>query len=376
MSKIFNKIISYALVFTLIFGLFSASSVHAAEDNTLKVRVLGTTDIHAHIMNYDYYADRETNAFGLVKISTLLKELREDHNTILVDNGDVIQGNPFGEYVYRNLKENEVSPIMAALNLLDYDAATVGNHEFNYGLDFLDQTLAGAEFPIVTANVFKDDGGANDEPYFGQYIVVDREFVDENGNTQTIKVGFTGFVTPQIMTWDAGHLTGKVVTKDITETARTIIPQMQAEGAELIVAISHSGIETTEQAPGAENAVYDLTKVDGIDAVVSGHQHGMFPGDSRFNNVDTIDNEKGLVNGVPVVMPNNWGSHLGMIDLELQQVDGEWNVVDSQSSIVSAEQSQPDEEMVELVKEWHEGTLDYVRSPVGTTTAPINSFFA
>ncbi|MDV2886335.1 bifunctional 2',3'-cyclic-nucleotide 2'-phosphodiesterase/3'-nucleotidase [Alkalihalophilus pseudofirmus] len=378
MSKSLTKMMSVMMVFTLMFSLFSfpAADVKAEENDTLKVRVLGTTDIHAHIMNYDYYADRESNSFGLVKLSTLIKELREDHNTILVDNGDLIQGNPLGEYVHNNLKEGELSPIIAAMNLLDFDAGTLGNHEFNYGLDFLENTMAGANFPIVSANVFTDDGGANDQPHYDQYVIVDREFVDENGETHTVKVGLTGFVTPQIMTWDAGHLTGKVVTKDITETAKKVIPQMKEEGAELIVAIAHSGIETREQPPGAENAVYDLTKVEGIDAVVSGHQHGIFPGDSRFNNVDTIDNEKGTVNGVPVVMANNWGSHVGMIDLDLEKVDGDWTVADSQSAIKSAAGYDVDEEMAEAVKEWHEGTLEYVRSPVGTTTAPINSFFA
>ncbi|WP_338786733.1 bifunctional 2',3'-cyclic-nucleotide 2'-phosphodiesterase/3'-nucleotidase [Metabacillus sp. FJAT-53654] len=383
-----RKLFHGALATTLAISVLPFSSITSianAEGSpvTMKVRLLETTDIHAHIMDYDYYGDKSVTNFGLVRTSTLLKQRQaEVENSILVDNGDLIQGNPLGEYVNnQGLSDGQVHPIISAMNLLDYDAATLGNHEFNYGLDFLNETMDDAEYPVVNANVFH--AGNQEDYYFKPYEIVEKEFVDDNGETHTVKVGFTGFVPPQINVWDKKHLDGKVVTKDIVESAKKIIPEMKEQGADLIIVIAHTGVDSSEGISGAENAVFDLTKqVSDIDAVVSGHQHNLFPGDARFNAVANIDNVKGTVNGVPVVMPKNWGSHLGLIDLELKRTaviegDEEWEVVDSQSKAepISGVTEQ-NQEMVAAVKNAHESTLDYVRKSVGTTSAPINSFFS
>ncbi|MGM7720162.1 bifunctional 2',3'-cyclic-nucleotide 2'-phosphodiesterase/3'-nucleotidase [Metabacillus sp. Hm71] len=389
LNRIFKRKIFYgALASTLALSVFpfsSLSGIAHAEDTpvTMNVRLLETTDIHAHIMDYDYYGDKSVTNFGLVRTSALLKQRQaEVENSILVDNGDLIQGNPLGEYVYKQgLRDGEVHPIIAAMNLLDYDAATVGNHEFNYGLDFLNETMDDANYPVVNANVFH--AGNQNDYYFKPYEIVEKEFVDHNGETHKVKVGFTGFVPPQINVWDKKHLDGKVVTKDIVESAKKIVPEMKEQGADLIIVIAHTGIDPNEGQSGSENAVFDLAKqVADIDAVVSGHQHNLFPGDSRFNGAANIDNEKGTVNGVPVVMPKNWGSHLGMIDLTLQRtevVNGEeeWDVIDSKSTAESISGvTEKNQEMVAAVKSAHDATLEYVRKSVGTTTAPINSFFA
>ncbi|MDQ0229559.1 bifunctional 2',3'-cyclic-nucleotide 2'-phosphodiesterase/3'-nucleotidase [Metabacillus malikii] len=377
--KMLYSTFATALVVSIMpFQSFATTNAKATEPVKMDVRLLETTDIHAHIMDYDYYGDKTNSNFGLVRTATLLKQRQaEKENTLLVDNGDLIQGNPFGEYVFKNgLRDGEVHPIIAALNLLNYDAATLGNHEFNYGLDFLDETMDDANFPVVNANVFH----ANNETdyYYKPYEIVEKDFVDSNGDIHKVKVGFTGFVTPQINVWDKKHLDGKVVTKDIVESAKRVIPEMKENGADLVVVIAHSGVNTSEGVAGAENAVFDLTKqVADIDVVVSGHQHNTFPGDARFNGVAEIDNVKGTVNGIPVVMPKNWGSHLGIIDLELQLLDEEWEVVDSQATAepITAV-SERDNEMVEVVKKAHNSTLEYVRQSVGSTTAPINSFFS
>ncbi|MGN7939965.1 bifunctional 2',3'-cyclic-nucleotide 2'-phosphodiesterase/3'-nucleotidase [Metabacillus sp. 22489] len=383
-----RKLLYGTIATSLIVSMFTftpkTSTVFAEEQPvTMDIRLLETTDIHAHIMDYDYYGDKPSTSFGLVRTSALLKQRQaEKQNTILVDNGDLIQGNPLGEYVFRQgLEEGEVHPIIKAMNLLNYDAATLGNHEFNYGLEFLDETMDDANYPIVNANVFHASN--QDDYYFNPYEIVEKEFVDSNGNVHKVNVGFTGFVPPQINVWDKKHLEGKVVTKDIVESAKKVIPEMKEKGADLIVVIAHTGVDTSEGVTGSENAVFDLTKkVPDIDAIVSGHQHNLFPGDARFNGVDAIDNVKGTVNGVPVVMPKNWGSHLGIIDLKLQltnSANGEedWEVIDSISTAESISTvTEPNKEMVEAVKADHEATLDYVRQSVGSTTAPINSFFA
>ncbi|MED4802502.1 multifunctional 2',3'-cyclic-nucleotide 2'-phosphodiesterase/3'-nucleotidase/5'-nucleotidase [Bacillus atrophaeus] len=383
-SRSNNKTILRILLSSImILSLILPASPIRAEESAgphVNLSILATTDIHAHMMDYDYYSDKETAEFGLARTAELIaKHRKENPNTLLVDNGDLIQGNPLGEYAVKYEKDDIISgakthPIIDVMNHLDYDAGTLGNHEFNYGLDFLDGTIKGAGFPIVNANVKTLSG----KHRFTPYVIDEKTVTDENGNEQRIKVGYIGFVPPQIMTWDKKHLEGNVQVQDIVESANETIPQMKAEGADVIIALAHTGIEKQAQSTGAENAVFDLaTKTDGIDAIVSGHQHGLFP-DAEYAGIDKFDVEKGTINGIPVVMPSNWGKYLGVIDLNLEQSDGSWRVADSKGSIepIAGTVTSRDETVTNTIKQTHENTLEYVRKPVGQTEADINSFFA
>ncbi|MCM3784675.1 bifunctional 2',3'-cyclic-nucleotide 2'-phosphodiesterase/3'-nucleotidase [Neobacillus mesonae] len=372
------------------FQLFAVPGqpVSAEEAAKVKLRILETTDIHTNLVDYDYYSDKTVETYGLARTATLIKEARsEAKNSLLFDNGDLIQGNPLGDYVakVKPLKGDEVHPVYKAMNLLDYDAATLGNHEFNYGLGFLDQTLKGAEFPYVNANIYKDDGDddeSNDVNYFKPYEIIEKKVTDETGKEHTLKVGVIGLVTPQIMQWDSAYLTGKVIAKDIVKTAEKYVPEIEAAGADLIVALAHTGYDENAPAEMAENAVLPLSEVDGIDAILFGHAHKIFPG-TDFEGQKGVDLEKGTINGVAAVEPGAWGDHLGVIDLELQQVNGKWEVVDSKAvsrPIYDSANSKPiaevDSEIAAAVEAEHEATVEYVRGPVGETTAPITSYFA
>jgi 2',3'-cyclic-nucleotide 2'-phosphodiesterase / 3'-nucleotidase len=357
------------------------------DQDIVKLRILETTDLHVNLVNYDYYQDTVTDKYGLAKTSTLIKQARsESKNSLLFDNGDLIQGNPLGDYVAKEdpLQDGETHPVYKAMNLLDYDAANIGNHEFNYGLDFLNTSLKGSNFPYVNANVYIDDHNddpSDDKNYFKPYEILDRTVVDEDGEEHALKVGVIGFVPPQIMQWDKGNLEGKVIAKDIIETANTFVPQMKAEGADIIVAIPHSGIGNVTSEGMEENATYDLTKVEGINAILFGHSHSVFPSDS-YKDIEGVDITKGTINGVPSVMPGSWGDHLGLVDLELELKDGEWIVKNTQASTRSilnpdgTPAVEADPAILEAVKTEHEATIDWVRSAVGQTTAPINSYFA
>nr|WP_262371223.1 bifunctional 2',3'-cyclic-nucleotide 2'-phosphodiesterase/3'-nucleotidase [Rossellomorea marisflavi] len=358
-------------------------SAKAAETDLVNLRILETTDIHVNLANYDYYQDAETDKYGLVKTASLIKQARtEAKNSLLFDNGDLIQGNPLGDYVAKidPLKPGETHPVYKAMNLLDYDAGNIGNHEFNYGLDFLKTSLSGSNFPYVNANVYVDDG-TGEKNYFKPYEILDREVVDEDGETHSIKVGVIGFVPPQIMQWDKANLEGKVVTKDIVETAEHFIPKMKADGADIIVAIPHSGIGTVTSEGMEENATYDLSKVDGIDAILFGHSHGTFPS-AAYDGIEGVDTTNGTINGTPAVMPGYWGSHLGLVDLQLQHADGKWTVLNGKSSTrgIADKDGKPlvarDEEVYKAIEEDHQHTIDWVRSAVGETTAPITSYFS
>jgi 2',3'-cyclic-nucleotide 2'-phosphodiesterase/3'-nucleotidase len=363
-----------------------------AQANQAHLRIIETTDIHVAILPYDYYADAPNDTMGLARTAAIIEEIRaEAGNAVLFDNGDLIQGNPMGDYYAyeKGLNQGDVHPSVAALNTLGYDAATLGNHEFNYGLDFLDRALEGAEFPFVSANLVRGtelgDDALFDDTYIEPYRIFEKELTDGSGATHTIRIGVIGFLPPQIMTWDSAHLTGKVAVRDIVETARAYVPKMREEGADIIVALSHSGIDTSEYVPGMENASFHLAGVEGIDVVLTGHSHLVFPSET-YDGLEGVDVGAGTLNGTPAVMAGFWGSHMGLVDLLLEvDADGKWSVVSHTSEArpiiervenqnVPTVESLP--EVEEVVAAAHAETLDYIRRPVGETAAPLHSYFA
>jgi 2',3'-cyclic-nucleotide 2'-phosphodiesterase / 3'-nucleotidase len=347
------------------------------------LRIMETTDVHVAVFPYDYYADAPNDTLGLARTAAIIEQIRaEAGNSVLVDNGDVIQGNPMGDYIaYEKGLDDEPHPVIAAMNTLGYEVGTLGNHEFNYGLEFLDKALAGANFPLVSANLVKADGS----PYLAPYRIVDKVLKDGTGAEHTIRLGFIGFLPPQIMTWDATHLVGKVDTLDIVETAQKYVPQMKAEGADLIIALSHSGI-AADQTTGAENASLQLAAVEGIDVVLTGHQHLVFPNSKDFEGVAGADLEAGTLHGKPAVMAGFWGSHMGLVDLLLEKADdGSWSVVSHTSEArpifervegKNVPLVESESEVLAAAQDDHDETLAYVRRAVGETAAPLHSYFA
>ncbi|MGD8173694.1 2',3'-cyclic-nucleotide 2'-phosphodiesterase [Vibrio sp. TRT 21S02] len=349
--------------------------------DTIKLRIIETTDIHTNVMDYDYYKDKPSQKIGLTRAATLVKQARaEVENSVLVDNGDLIQGSPMGDYMAsKGIKEGEVHPVYKAMNQLNYDVGNIGNHEFNYGLEFLAETINDADFPYISANVFDKKTG---EHYFKPYIIKAHTFKDSDGVEHQIKVGYIGFVPPQIMVWDKKNLEGKVFAKDIKETAEKLVPQMKKEGADVIVAIPHSGVSMDPHKLGEENSTYYLSEVEGIDAIAFGHSHAVFPG-KGFDDLKGIDNQKGTINGVAAVMPGRWGSHVGVIDLELKEQDGKWVVVKGQSEArpifnkkTKQSLAEADSEMVKALAADHKGTRDFVNQPIGKASDVMYSFLA
>ncbi|GBK98288.1 2',3'-cyclic-nucleotide 2'-phosphodiesterase [Vibrio harveyi] len=349
--------------------------------DTIKLRIIETTDIHTNVMDYDYYKDQPSQQIGLSRAATLVKQAREEAvNSVLVDNGDLIQGSPMGDYMAaKGINAGEIHPVYKAMNQLDYDVGNIGNHEFNYGLEFLKNSIDGANFPYVSANVFDKKTG---EHYFKPYLIKTHTFKDTDGQSHEIKVGYIGFVPPQIMVWDKKNLEGKVFAEDITETAKKLVPQMKKEGADVIVAIPHSGISTDPYKLGAENSVYYLTEVEGIDAIAFGHSHAVFPG-KDFAKLQGVDNAKGTINGVTAVMPGRWGSHVGVMDLMLKEKDGKWQVVKGQSEARpifdkanKKSLAEADKGIVDALVDDHKGTREFVNQPIGKANDVMYSFLA
>jgi len=364
----------------------------ASQAKTVELRVMETTDLHAYLMNHNYFTNSQDDSVGFVKTASLIKAAREEAtNSVLVDNGDLIQGSPLGDYMakIKGLENNEVHPIYKAMNLLDYDVANIGNHEFNYGLEFLKESIDDANFPYISANVFfddHDDDETNDVSYFTPYIIQQKNVLDTQGNAHTLDIGYIGFVPPQIMNWDQAHLEGKLKAKDIVDMAVKYVPQMKAEGADIIIAIPHSGLTSDTRKKNAENASYYLSEIEGIDAILFGHAHQNFPSEA-YENVSGVDIEKGTINGVAAVMPGFWGNNLGYIDMTLSVTElGEWTVIDTQSVLKPIANRNEDRSYTPLVESHmgvkeaithdHQAVVDWVSEPFAKISAPINSFFA
>lgn len=359
---------------------------------TVNFRLMETTDIHANVVDYNYYSGQQDSTIGLVRTATLIRQARDEMggvgNSALVDNGDLIQGSPMGDWQHaKGIEPGEVHPVYKAMNELDYDVANYGNHEFNYGLEFLAESVNDANFSYISANIFIDDGGddpSNDQLYFEPYKLIDKSVQDEQGEAYEITIGFIGFVPPQIMQWDKRNLEGRVTTKDIKAMAERYVPQMKEEGADLVVAIAHSGISTKEYSKEnlPENSSWYLADVAGIDAIMFGHSHLVFPSDSYAETPD-VDIEKGTIRGVPAVMPGYWGSHLGIVDLELEyDVDADtWSVIGSQSEarpiMADGEPTvDPDGVIATKLAEDDMATREYVNTPIGESTDDMFSFLA
>ncbi|MGO9773670.1 MAG: bifunctional 2',3'-cyclic-nucleotide 2'-phosphodiesterase/3'-nucleotidase [Roseiarcus sp.] len=364
--------------------LDSHSSIEDSMTAGLSLRLIGTSDLHANVFAYDYYRDRPDETVGLAKTASLVARARaEVPNALLFDNGDIIQGSPLGDYaaLSMGLKEGDVHPMIGAMNAMGYAACAIGNHEFNYGLDFLEIALAGANFPALSCNVLRPDGSF----LFKPWIILEPTLRDEAGAEQRLRIGVIGFTPPQIVQWDQSHASGRATTVGIAEAARVHLPALRAKGVDLVVALCHSGISRRPPPrPGEENAALALAAVGGVDAMVLGHQHLLLPGED-FAGIAGVDVAKGAVQGVPAVMPGFWGSHLGVIDLSVERAGGNWRVAaskvearpiykregDAVAALVEA-----DAGVLAAAQAAHEATLRYVRSPVGDIASPINSYFA
>ncbi|MDB2387065.1 bifunctional 2',3'-cyclic-nucleotide 2'-phosphodiesterase/3'-nucleotidase [Shewanella sp.] len=386
-----------AVVIAASLGLTACNSDNNTDTDTEKkvqvnLRILETSDLHANIMDYDYYKTQYDPSIGLARTASLVKAHgAEVNNVVLVDNGDLLQGSPMGDYVADNFKRDNTiggtHPAYKAMNTLDYSVGNIGNHEFNYGLDFLEEALSGADFPYINANVLCEadcwEGKEKGDNLFTPYIIEEKSVIDSNGDEQIVKIGYIGFVPPQILLWDKQNLTGKVSVMGIVEAAEKYVPLMKAQGADVIVAIPHSGVgsPTNPANVNDENATYALSLVEGIDAITFGHSHSVFPS-ATFEGLANADLDKGTINGVAAVMPGRWGDNLGIVDLKLEMKDGGWVVIDSlakASPIYDKNAAEPeladaDNAIRDAVAMEHQGTLNYVNQPIGKASADMYSF--
>ncbi|WP_161486054.1 5'-nucleotidase C-terminal domain-containing protein [Desulfotomaculum copahuensis] len=327
--------------------------------NLSYVDVLATSDLHGHIYPYDYYTGTAAD-YGLAKVSTYVNQQRLlDPNLILVDNGDTIQGSPLATY-YATIDKTSPNPMIKTMAYMKYDTWTLGNHEFNYGLDMLNKVVDQAKtggIHVLSANTYKSDGSNFVDPYYIKSVP------ELNGDV--VKVGILGLTTKCIPDWESPDNYQGLHFNDLVDEAQKWVPQVKAAGADIVVAVIHSG----EEGPGdiiPENQIKAVAQgVSGIDAIVAGHTHANIP-------QDTFTNPSG--NTVLVTEPSSWGKYVSQLKFGLSKENNRWTIKSESAKTVAMDSSIPADSYITdtLDKPDEDQTIQYLGTVIGQATGPFS----
>ena len=365
-------------------GAVGAGTAEAADRKPVKApktwsfSILGTTDLHSHVFDWDYYkdaaySDKAGNSVGVARVATLIKQQRaakgEEH-VLLVDAGDIIQGTSLAYYFARvdpitgkDGKKGPKHPMAVAMNHMRYDAAALGNHEFNYGIDTLRKFEKQCHFPLLGANALD---AKTLRPAFHPYTVK-RICVP---GAPDIKVGILGLTNPGIALWDKDNVSGKMVFPGLVEQAKKYVPRLRALGCDVVFLTDHSGLDGStsygDALPYVENASNLVAEqVPGIDAILVGHTHVEV---SSY----TVKNEE---TGEEVLLsePYCWGYRLTVFDFELELHHGQWKVTKKTAQTLNPKDVEEDPEITKLLKADHDLVVKYVNTTVGTCTQDLSA---
>lgn len=301
-----------------------------AESSDKTIQIIATSDVHNQFYGYEYATNSELTKGGITRVATVVKELREKNpNTILVDNGDTIQGNSSQLFI----DGEETQPMIVALNAMDYETMTLGNHEFNYGIDKLDKIVADLEdTTILCGNVYRPNG----ERLGASYKIVERD---------GIRVALIGMVTPHIVKWDATKLEGFKVTAPVEETQKAIKEIQDGDLADVMVAVVHMGKDGEY---GDDSAAEIAEKCPELAAVIAGHEHAV--------------REDERVGVIPVTEPGSNGQYVSVIDIT---VDNNKEVEKVTSRLISTENVERDAQLTEALKPYHEKAVADAETVIG-----------
>lgn len=356
MKRSFCKAVSLLATLAMVLALFSFAPVRANADGApITLTILQTSDLHGNIYPVDYYTDKAANV-GLAAVATVVNAVRaENPNTLLVDTGDVIQGTPLVSFY--NKKLDVKNPMADVMNYMKYDAATLGNHEFNFGLDVLKNYTSTAAYPIVVANALKADG----TPYFTPYVVK---------TIAGVKVGILGLTNQAIPNWENPENYAGIHFQSAVEAAKKWVPVLRdTEKVDVVIVLAHTGPEkdlgdptkSIAESTKGESELYALTQVPGVDAIFSGHAHLSL----------SYDN----VNGVAVVQPDRWGSKVGRVDLTLEATGDAahpWKVTTKKASLIATDGAKADEGVKNYAKAYHDATVAYINTVIGKSSGAFD----
>ncbi|ARI55083.1 bifunctional metallophosphatase/5'-nucleotidase [Streptomyces sp. S8] len=337
--------------------------------------VMGTTDLHGNVLNWDYFTDKEYddaahNDVGLAKISTLVDQVRREkgrRNTLLIDAGDTIQGTQLSYYYAKvdpiTARRGPVHPMAKAMNAIGYDAAALGNHEFNYGIPVLRKFEEQCDFPLLGANALD---ARSLRPAFAPYVI--KRLRTPFG--RDVRVAVLGLTNPGIAIWDKVNVGGKMVFPGLEEQAAKWVPRLRSMGADVVIVSAHSGSSGTssygDQLPYVENAAGLVAEqVPGIDAILVGHAHVEIAEHFVTNRVT----------GKRVVLsePAKWGQRLTLFDFDLVWEKGRWTVEKAGSQVLNSNTVAEDRKVVSLLRSEHRKVVAYVNQVIGTSVVAMST---
>lgn len=345
------KSLRFFAVLALIAGCRAGTPVAAAPGALgapFDLVVLSTTDVHGRIRGWDYYADSAESGRGLTRAATVIDSIRAANpgRVLLVDAGDLLQGNPFAYVAMRQFSDS-LNPIVRAMNELRYDAMAIGNHEFNFGVPYLERAVAQASFPMLSSNTYKLDGTHKFRPW----AIVER---------QGVKIGVIGATTPGVMVWDAANVAGRVRLGDILPAVRKSVEEARAAGAQVVVVVAHAGLNEPASydtvatgLPGENVSSRIAAEIPGIDLVIYGHSHR---------------EQKGLMRGTTLlVQPKNWATSVGVARLSLAPEGGRWKVMSATGETIPVSGRAEHAGLLAASATAHAATVAYTTAVVGTT---------
>ncbi|MEB3283307.1 MAG: 5'-nucleotidase C-terminal domain-containing protein [Lyngbya sp.] len=350
------------LLFFLGFWFFVAVVVFGAilnsSSDTKTITILQTSDIHGYLMPWDYYTNQPAE-LGLAKVATLIEQEREKYpNLVLIDNGDTIQGTPLAHY-YNRIETQSPHPIATAFNTLGFDAVSLGNHDFDFGMEVLSRWVNQLDAPVVCANLIRPDG----IPAFKPYIIKE---------VDGVKIGILGLTTTAVRNWLPPENFGELSFLDPMQTAKEYVPQMREQGADIVIVAQHTGWTKTPKdyrsnpdswltaidtwkntgATVNENVTIELAeKVPGIDIILAGHSH--------------INVPKAVINNVIIAEPSYWAKAVSKYTLKLARQGKHWQIIDKDATNFSVENVEPLPRFVRLLQPNHQQILSYLNKPIG-----------
>ncbi|MEV1076607.1 bifunctional metallophosphatase/5'-nucleotidase [Micromonospora parva] len=351
-----------------------AQAAGPARPRTWDLTLLGTSDTHGNVYNWDYYRDAEyddskQNDIGVAKLATLINQIRRERRgkaTLVLDAGDTIQGTPLATYYAKQepiTATGEKHPMARAMNVIDYDAVTLGNHEFNYGLPLLDLWIRQLGFPALAANAVNAKTG---KPAFLPYVI---KKVSLGFAAPTLRVGILGLTNPGVAIWDKGNVEGKLRFDDMIETAAKWVPIMRARGADLVLISAHGGDSGTSsygpELPNENPVALIAQQVPGIDAILFGHAHNEVV--ERF-----VTNEQ---TGAQVLLsePSKWGQRLTRMDFTLARERGRWTITKKAATMLNTNTVVEDPKVLAAVRAQHQKTIAYVNQVVAQSTVELSA---
>ncbi|MGW3365038.1 bifunctional metallophosphatase/5'-nucleotidase [Streptosporangium canum] len=354
-------------------ALAAPSVAHASPDTSVTVTVMGTSDLHGNTLNWDYFkntefTDSKGNDVGLAKVSTLVNKIRAERGadrTLLFDSGDTIQGTPLAYYYAKMEPVDETGalhPMARAMNAIGYDAVTLGNHEFNYGLPLLATWVRQMKAPVLGANAVHARTGL---PAYQPFTIKTMKIKGE----KPVRVGVLGLTNPGVAIWDKANVESRLRFTDLVKSAKKWVPVIRGLGADVVVVTAHAGDSGMSSYGGdlpVENASAMVAEeVPGVDAVLFGHAHNEV--------AQKFVTNKATGRQVLLTEPGKWGQRLSVIDFQLTKKRGRWAVTGTSSTTLNTNTVDEDPKIVALMKEQHDTTVTYVNTVVAQSKEQLSA---